>query len=121
MADNQIAVLKNLFSTFFNKMTLKYWEDAAKKDKRNLGFEDALLPSGKAKARAAWIAYKDNSKSTVLGFASSVTSLVGVIGQSGVDAFNTLITTYAGGTGPLTTDAVNALQKWYNQYLNPLS
>jgi hypothetical protein len=124
MADNQIAVLKNLFSTFFSKMTLKYWEDNAKRDKRNLvrtgGSGEILTPAGKQAARAAWIAYTDNSKSTVLGLSATVTSLAGVIGQPGISAFNVWIATYAGGTGALTQEAVKALQAWYNQYLNSL-
>ena len=129
--DNPITLLKNLFLSFFQKMTPGYWTNPEGKGRgfsfdksdfeRTGGTARILNAAGKAKARKYYDAYKNTSKATILGLNDTVLSLVSVIGQAGIDAWNTWISTYAGGTGEISRDGLKALQDWYNQYLKPLN
>jgi hypothetical protein len=111
-----ISILKNLFLKFFNSLKVDNKSELSK-----YRFNDRAYAREAAKLREARLKAYENGKATILGLAATVTSLAGVIGQPGVDAFNEWIATYAGGTGPITSEAVKALQAWYNQYLKPLT
>jgi hypothetical protein len=112
--ESGISILKKLFKNFFERSSRDYYEKIEKEKIKKNRFSSTY--SG----RSEWISYLNRGKQVVLGLAATVTSLTGVIGQPGVDAFNEWIATYAGGTGPITSEAVTALQKWYDQYLKPL-
>jgi hypothetical protein len=113
-ADSPITTLKNLFLRFFTRSSRAYYEAIAKERRKKSRFD-------RYDARYEWFLYVSNGKKTILGLAATVTSLVGVIGQTGVDAFNAWIATYAGGTDRLSDEAIKALEDWYNTYLKPLS
>ena len=129
VTDSPITLLKNLFLSFFQKMTPGYWTNPEGKG-RGFSFNKSdfekgmrlrLNAAGRAKAKTYYDAYKNTSTATILGFNDTVLSLVSVIGQAGIDAWNTWISTYAGGTGEISRDGLKALQDWYNQYLKPLN
>lgn len=115
-SESPISLLKNLFLTFFKKIVPPVFKDYYKSKEGTSSEERAYR-----NAKSAWSQYNKASKSLLLSYASSVSSLVGVIGQPGVDAFNTWLATYAVGDGALTPEAIKALKTWYDQYLKPLS
>lgn len=116
-AESPISLLKRLFLSFFSKMVRPDGNSRKYENRFSGGVDRKAYES----ALNEWKKYTKNSKATVLKLAATVTSLVDVIGQAGVDEFNTWIATYAGGTGAVTTDGLKALQDWYNKYLKPLS
>ena len=111
MADSPISILKKLFTDFFQRMDRGYYDKIFKTKGRFSNYDP----------KKEWYLYTQASKATVLGIAQSVTSLGSVIGQTGVDAFNTWLATYAVGDGALSQEALTELKKWYDQYLKPLS
>lgn len=114
--ESPISLLKSFFITFFRTIT-----KPQKKDYDRSRFGSSQGEMAYKKALLAWSDYVKNSKGLILSYSPTVTSLVDVIGQEGVNAFNTWIETYASGTGPVPTDGLKALQDWYNKYLKPLS
>jgi len=115
-ADSPITLLKRLFLSFFEKIK----EPSGKERKYRIGAENFDERRYRAD-RKTWQAYKESSKATILGLNDTVVSLSDVIGQAGIDAWNTWIATYAGGTGAITSEGLKALKDWYDTYLKPLS
>jgi hypothetical protein len=110
-AETTVSILKRLFLNFFERMDPAYYSNIA----RTRGKFSSYDPKFER------FRYASRSKSIVIGFSATINFLANVIGQAGVDAFNSWLGTYAGGTGALTSEALRALRAWYDTYLKPLS
>lgn len=118
--ESPIKILKNLFLKFFSDMA----KPNEKKIENAYRFASSSSSSiAYSKAIRTWEEYKKKSKSLIFSYSATVKSMVGMIGQEGVDSFDAWVKIYATPSSPneLSSTAVADLKKWYDKYLKPLS